>query len=69
MSLSIKLPDNRVYWDNVLGNKKNEIKEMLLSTLILNDALIVKGGANAIANIASVEIPRGEWLDIVITLA
>lgn len=68
-SYTIQLNDNRVYWDNVHANMKNEIKDMLLATLIENDAVIVRGGANTIASIASIEIPRGEWLDIVITLA
>lgn len=43
-----------VYWDKVQGNMKGEIKDMLLSTLILNDPVIVKGGANSIATIASI---------------
>lgn len=50
-------------------NSKLAIKEMLLSTLISSDSIIVKAGANAIAQIASIEIPRNEWLDIVNTLA
>jgi hypothetical protein len=29
----------------------------------------MRAGADAIAQIASIEIPRGEWLDIINTLA
>jgi hypothetical protein len=29
----------------------------------------MKAGANAIAQIAAIEIPRSEWVEIVITLA
>jgi importin subunit beta-1 len=42
---------------------------MLLSTLISSNIQIMNAGANAVATIASIEIPRGEWLDIVNTLA
>lgn len=50
-------------------NARLSIKEQLLSTLVSSDVVIIRSGANAIAQIASIEIPRKEWLDIVDTLA
>jgi len=67
--LSMQLDQNLVYWDNVHQSVRPSIKEMLLSTLISTDLLIMKAGANTIAHIASIEIPRGEWEDILDTLA
>ena len=59
MPYTIQCNESQVYWDIVQGNTKNEIKDILLSTLISNDIGIVRGGANTIATIASIEIPRG----------
>ena len=42
---------------------------MLLATLIEPEIVVVRAGADAIAQIASIEIPRGEWLEIINTLA
>jgi importin subunit beta-1 len=36
---------------------------------VASDLNIMRAGANAIAQIAAIEIPRGEWLEIVNTLA
>jgi hypothetical protein len=65
----MQLEHNLVYWDNVHQSVKQSIKDMLISTLIANEVVIMKAGANAIAHIASIEIPRGEWLDILDSLA
>jgi importin subunit beta-1 len=50
-------------------NARLSIKDLLLSTLVSNEIVIMRAGANAIATIASIEIPRQEWLDILTTLA
>jgi hypothetical protein len=42
---------------------------MLLSTLISPLHDLMKTGANAVAQIAYIEIVRGSWLEIVNTLA
>lgn len=48
---------------------KGKVKDMLLGTLIETDGIIMRSGANAIAAIASIEIPRDEWLEIINNLA
>lgn len=39
-----------------------QIKDILLSNLISPNLVVMKASANAIANIAAIEISRGEWL-------
>jgi importin subunit beta-1 len=48
---------------------RTKIKEVLLSNLISPNVLVMRAGANVIAQIAAIEIPRGEWLEIVSSLA
>ena len=56
-------------WDCLSEQLNDEVKSLLLSSLIDPDMLIVRAGANAIAQIASIEIPRNEWLEIINVLA
>ena len=48
---------------------KEFIKEALLSTLVAQSAVVRRQVASAIAAIASIEIPRGEWLEIIPNLS
>jgi importin subunit beta-1 len=53
----------------VAANVREHIKQLLLSNLVSPHVLVMRAGANVIAQVASIEIPRGEWLEIVASLA
>ena len=53
----------------MLPDVRVQIKSMLLATLISPEVVIMRSGANVIAQIAVIEISRNEWLEIVNTLA
>lgn len=61
--------NNQWFWDSVLPDVRVQIKSMLLATLISPEVVIMRSGANVIAQIAVIEISRNEWLEIVNTLA
>lgn len=46
-----------------------QIKDVLLSNLISPNLPVMRTSANVIAQIAAIEVSRGEWLEIVGTLA
>jgi importin subunit beta-1 len=45
------------------------VKQILLSNLVSQNVLVMRAGANVIAQIAVIEIVRNEWLEIVNALA
>ena len=53
----------------VSHNIRPQVKDVLLSNLISPNLPVMRASANVIAQIAAIEISRGEWLDIVVTLA
>lgn len=55
-------------WDCVAPPKKQQIKQQLISALIDKCDKTRRTASNAIASIASIEIQRGEWLDLIDTL-
>ena len=57
------------YWINLDKEFKEFIKEALLSTLVAQSSVVRRQVASAIAAIASIEIPRGEWLEIIPNLS
>lgn len=57
------------YWDLTVVVGRQEIKEALLSNLITPLLDVMRSTANVIAEIAAIEISRGEWLDIINLLA
>ena len=44
---------------------KDNIKDALLACLVTPSSVVRRQIASAIASIAAIEIPRGEWLDII----
>jgi importin subunit beta-1 len=48
---------------------REHIKQLLLSNLVSPNMVVMRSGANVIAQIASIEIARREWLGIVASLA
>jgi len=55
-------------WINLLPEPKEQIKRNALKTLASPFKSAWKGAAQAVSAIASIEIPRGEWLDIITIL-
>ena len=53
------------FWDVLHGNLKEKIKNQVLSTLIDKNMNIMRAGANVISSIATIEIPRGEWHNMI----
>lgn len=58
-----------LYWDLVNGMRRADIKEILLNNLVSPQIVVMRAGANVIAQIAAIEITRGEWLEIINSLA
>lgn len=44
---------------------KMKIKNQVLNTLVCENQVIMRSGANVISAIAFVEVPRGEWLEMI----
>lgn len=61
--------ENGFYWNLLPSDVKQKVKNNALSVLVNTDFLIVKAGANVISSIVFVEIPNGEWLEIIDILA
>lgn len=57
------------YWDEIEKSQKEVIKTKILEVLISPIPEVMKSGATIIAVIASIELPRGEWEQIVDLLA
>lgn len=56
-------------WDLASTEAKNQIKQQVLGILVSVDDMMVKLAANVISKITFIEIPRGEWLDLIDILA
>ena len=55
-------------WDVVSIGSKAEIRNNLLSTLVSPFEKAKRGASSAISRIATLEVPRGEWQDLIRTL-
>ncbi len=53
------------YWINLDGVFKEQIKEALLAQLAAKSAVVRTQVAYAVANIARIEIPRRDWLELI----
>ena len=47
------------FWDKLDKDLKTKIKNQVLNTLISENQIIMRSGANVISAIAFVEVPRG----------
>ena len=57
------------YWDEIEKSQKELIKNKVLEVLISPIPEVMKSGATILAVIASIELPRGEWGQIIDILA
>lgn len=58
-----------IFWDTLSPDIRSKIKNQLLGTLINKKFYILKSGAHAIAYITAIQLPRGEWHDLISSLA
>ena len=56
------------YWIHLEVDFKNQIKEAILATLASPSSVVRGQVASVISAIASIEIPRGEWPDLISNL-
>ena len=52
-------------WDRLNLDQKQQIKELLLQTLITKDQNARRAAADTIASICSIELPRKDWPNII----
>lgn len=69
VTLSKKNSHNNYFWDMISEDDRREIKKILLGNLVSENIAAMRAGANTIAQIAVIEIARGEWLEIIRVLA
>lgn len=69
VTLAKKNENNQYYWDMLSGDDRIQIKGILLANLVSSNSAVMRAGANTIAQIAVIEIVRGEWLEIIDVLA
>lgn len=67
--LSKRADNGDFYWDLAGEAVRGQVKQDMLGNLILADINVMRASANVIAQIAAIEIARGEWLEIVATFA
>jgi importin subunit beta-1 len=67
--LASQTEGNEYFWDLADRSTRKEVKDILLSNLVSPNPLVMRAGANVIAQIAAIEIARNEWLEIVNALA
>jgi len=58
-------PKYENYWVSLDASFKANIKQAVLATLASNESLVRTQVANVVAAIASIEIPRKEWQDLI----
>lgn len=58
-------PKYKGQWETLIPDIKFQIKQNVLSTLASNDKDIRKAAGFAVAGICKVELPLGEWQDII----
>ncbi len=52
-------------WDKLNDQQKNQIKDMLLQTLVTPDLMARRATADVIASICGIELPRKQWGNII----
>jgi len=57
-------PKYEGYWINLDNTFRTQVKEAIIAMLASPQALVRSQIANVVAAIASIEIPRNEWLDL-----
>lgn len=67
MSLIIVVQDeiNVNLWQSQTVEMRENIKEALLSMLANPDHIVIKAAATCVAAIAVIEIPIGQWPDVI----
>lgn len=68
-STFLKTPENKFLWDYLPPDVKENVKNNVLGTLIDSNIMVMKAGASVISSIVFVEVPRGEWGNIIDILA
>ena len=56
---------SNLIWDRLNQQQKEQIKEMLLQTLVTPDQNARRAAADVIASISGIELPRKEWGNII----
>jgi importin subunit beta-1 len=69
VKLRVNFPNPSYFWDVLSADAKNLIKNVALQNLMNEDKTLTKFAASIVAVIVSIEVPRGEWLNIVDILA
>lgn len=67
--VSIQAEDaGKIFYDRLESGVKQNIKEGVLGNMISDDERIRRAAANVVSSICSVELPRGEWTNIITVL-
>lgn len=69
VTLTKRARNNQYYWDMLSKDDRVQVKGILLGNLVSLNSTSMRAGANTIAQIAVIEIVRGEWLEIIDVLA
>jgi hypothetical protein len=52
-------------WEKLNGEIREYIRSTLLGLLASNESLVVKSSAHCISSIATIELPAGQWVDLI----